>query len=239
MDSVEYRIEKDTMGDVNVPKNAIWGAQTQRSISNFQISSRKFPAEFIVSLIHVKRACAMVNGDLDIIPDNVSKAIISAADEIINEGKHLDQFPLDIYQTGSGTQTNMNANEVLSNRAIQLLGGSIGSKSPVHPNDHVNKGQSSNDVIPTAMHVSALFGVSKKLLPSLNTLIDLLEIKQKEFMNIIKIGRTHLQDAVPLTLGQEFSGYAFQLRTVKSHIIEAAKYLEQLAIGGKIGRAHV
>ncbi|MCE7736323.1 MAG: class II fumarate hydratase [Candidatus Heimdallarchaeota archaeon] len=232
MDSTEYRIEKDTMGDVNVPKDAIWGAQTQRSISNFQISSRKFPAEFIVSLIHIKRACAIANSELDLIPDDVSNAIVAAADEIINEGKHLDQFPLDIYQTGSGTQTNMNANEVLSNRAIQILGGSIGSKSPVHPNDHVNKGQSSNDVIPTAMHVSALFGVSKKLLPSLDTLIDLIERKQKEFMNIIKIGRTHLQDAVPLTLGQEFSGYAFQLRTIKSHIIEAANYLEQLAIGG-------
>ncbi|MFV2013964.1 MAG: lyase family protein, partial [Candidatus Heimdallarchaeota archaeon] len=153
MDTIEYRIEKDTMGDVNVPKYAIWGAQTQRSLTNFQISSRKFPSEFIVSLIHVKRACAIANEELDLVPNDVSKAIVASADEIIKEGKHLDQFPLDIYQTGSGTQTNMNANEVLSNRAIQLLGGTIGSKTPVHPNDHVNKGQSSNDVIPTAMHV--------------------------------------------------------------------------------------
>ncbi|MHA2100306.1 MAG: class II fumarate hydratase [Candidatus Kariarchaeaceae archaeon] len=232
MVSNEYRIEKDTMGEVKVPAHALWGAQTQRSIENFQISHKTFPNSFIIALISIKRACAIVNGELNIIPQNISNAIIQAADEIIEEGNNLDQFPLDIFQTGSGTQTNMNANEVLSNRAIQLLGGILGSKEPVHPNDHVNKGQSSNDVIPTAMHVSALNEMSKALLPSLDRLINALKNKQDDFMNIVKIGRTHLQDAVPLTLGQEFSGYTFQLESIKSHLIETAKYLEQVAIGG-------
>ncbi|OLS28940.1 MAG: Fumarate hydratase class II [Candidatus Heimdallarchaeota archaeon LC_2] len=232
MSSQEIRIENDTMGEVEVPSNAIWGAQTQRSIQNFQISTRRFPKSFIIALTQVKRACAIANGELGVIERDIAEVITKAANEIINDGLHLNQFPLDIYQTGSGTQTNMNANEVLSNRAIQIMGGQIGSKTPVHPNDHVNKGQSSNDVIPTAMHLSALTEITKTLEPALEGLIISLRSKQNEFINIVKIGRTHLQDAVPLTLGQEFSAYVFQLETVKSHIKEASRYLEQLAIGG-------
>ena len=227
-----YRVETDSMGEVEVSDDALWGAQTQRSLGNFQISRRTFPPEFIQALIHVKRACAIANKELGTLPNDIADNIIKASDEILKEKKFMDQFPLDIYQTGSGTQTNMNANEVLSNRAIQLMGGQIGSKKPVHPNDHVNKGQSSNDIIPTAMHVSTLYELQTKLIPALDQLQAALKTKQDEFINIVKIGRTHLQDAVPLTLGQEFSGYVFQLDSAKHHILQTMNLLEQLAVGG-------
>lgn len=226
------RIETDSLGEVKVPSSALWGAQTQRSLVNFQISSRKFPKTFVKALTEVKRACAIANKGFNSIPENIADAIVAAADEIIDKDQHLDQFPLDIYQTGSGTQTNMNANEVLSNRAIQLLGGEVGSKIPVHPNDHVNKGQSSNDVIPTAMHVSALSEITNSLFPALELLLGIMMEKKSEFDHIIKIGRTHLQDAVPLTLGQEFSGYVSQLEIARSHLMLTSKNLEPLAIGG-------
>lgn len=229
---MEYRIEKDSMGEVKVPADKLWGAQTQRSLMNFDISSRKFPKPFIKALIEVKRAVAIANKELGQIDPKVADAIVQAAEEILEENKHLDQFPLDIYQTGSGTQTNMNANEVLANRAIQILGGVVGSKNPVHPNDHVNKGQSSNDVIPTAMHVSAMVEIERRLLPELDNLAKALERKAEEFMDIIKIGRTHLQDAVPMSLGQEFSGYVHQLKIAKQAINAAKELIRPLALGG-------
>lgn len=228
----ETRIEKDTMGEIEVPKDALWGAQTQRSAENFQISDRKFTTPFIKAHVELKRACAIANKELGELDGEIANAIVQAANEILDDDKHLDQFPLDIFQTGSGTQTNMNVNEVLSNRAIQIMGGEVGSKTPVHPNDHVNKGQSSNDTIPSSMHISALNEIHNTLVPAVDKLADSLEAKQEKFKDIIKIGRTHLQDAVPLTLGQEFSGYVFQLRAAKEHIIETSKHLEQLAIGG-------
>ncbi|RMG34072.1 MAG: class II fumarate hydratase [Methanobacteriota archaeon] len=229
---MEYRIEKDSMGEVKVPADKLWGAQTQRSLMNFDISSRKFPKPFIKALIEVKRAVAIANKELGQVDAKIADAIVQAAEEILEQGMHLDQFPLDIYQTGSGTQTNMNANEVLANRAIQILGGVVGSKDPVHPNDHVNKGQSSNDVIPTAMHISTLVEIEKRLLPELDNLSAALEQKAKEFMGIIKIGRTHLQDAVPLSLGQEFSGYVHQLKIAKQAINAAKELIRPLALGG-------
>ena len=220
------------MGEVKVPNDKLWGAQTQRSLMNFDISSRTFPEPFIKALIEVKRAVAIANKELGQLDPQIADAIIKAATEILEENKHLDQFPLDIYQTGSGTQTNMNANEVLANRAIQLLGGVVGSKTPVYPNDHVNKGQSSNDVIPTAMHISAMVELNNRLLPELENLISTFEQKAGEFMDIIKIGRTHLQDAVPMSLGQEFSGYAYQLKIAKKAIADALELLKPLALGG-------
>ncbi len=227
-----FRIEKDSMGEVQVPADKLWGAQTQRSLMNFSISSRKFPLPFIRALVEIKRAVAIANKELGVIDKKIADAIIQAAEEILDEEKHLDQFPLDIFQTGSGTQTNMNANEVLANRAIQILGGEVGSKNPVHPNDHVNKGQSSNDVIPTAMHVSALVEIEKRLIPSIDSLIDEFKTKSRQFMDIVKIGRTHLQDAVPLTLGQEFSGYAHQLTIAKNALMQAKELLRPVALGG-------
>jgi fumarate hydratase class II len=228
----KLRIETDSLGSIEVPYSALWGAQTQRSLMNFQISSRKLPLPFIRALIEVKRACAIANIEFNVIPNKQAQAIIQVCDDILKEENISDQFPLDVYQTGSGTQTNMNANEVIANRAIKLLEGKIGSKDPVHPNDHVNKGQSSNDVIPTTMHVAALHEINFKLLPAIEQLVNALTNKQDEFMNIVKIGRTHLQDAVPLTLGQEFSAYVFQLKSAKQHIKETIAYLEDLAIGG-------
>lgn len=228
----DTRIETDTMGEVKVPKNALWGAQTQRSKENFQISNRKFSNAFIKAHVELKRACAIANESLGELSKDIADAIVKAADEILEEGKHLDQFPLDIFQTGSGTQTNMNVNEVISNRAIQLLGGEIGSKTPVHPNDHVNKGQSSNDTIPSSMHIATLNEIHYRLVPAIDHLVEALSKKSEEFKGIIKIGRTHLQDAVPLTLGQEFSGYIAQLKTAKAHILETSKHLEKLPIGG-------
>lgn len=224
------RTERDSLGDIEVSDNALWGAQTQRSLQNFSISGRILPQNFIHALVEVKRACAMANHSFELLDKKIADSIISSADEIL-EGKHNDQFPLDVFQTGSGTQTNMNVNEVLSNRATQLLGGKMGSKL-VHPNDHVNRGQSSNDTFPIAMHVSTALAIKHNLSPAIDMLIDELRTKEEEYWNVIKIGRTHLQDAVPLTLGQEFSGYISQLIGAKKHIIKTAKQLEDLAIGG-------
>ena len=207
----QTRTESDSFGPLEVPADKYWGAQTQRSIMNFPIGWEKQPVPIIRALGTIKKAAAIVNaaqGDLDA---ELSKAIQAAAQEVI-DGKFDDNFPLVVWQTGSGTQPNMNSNEVIANRAIEILGGVIGSKDPVHPNDHCNMGQSSNDTFPTAMHIAAAMTVRDVLLPGLNKLLKGLEAKSEEFKDIIKIGRTHTQDATPLTLGQEFSGYAHQIR---------------------------
>ncbi|MBF0479781.1 MAG: class II fumarate hydratase [Candidatus Omnitrophica bacterium] len=225
------RIESDTMGEIAVPADKYYGAQTARSLENFKIGSEIFPPEFIHSLALVKKSCAAVNCELSLLPSPKADAIIRACDEII-EGKWTDHFPLKIWQTGSGTQTNMNVNEVISNRAIELLGGIIGSKKPVHPNDDVNKSQSSNDVFPTAMHVTAALQINTKLIPELKHLLTSLTAKQNEFSGIIKIGRTHLMDATPLTLGNEFSGYAQQIKYSIDRINSVMPRLYKLALGG-------
>jgi len=209
----EFRIESDSFGEMKVPSNRYWGAQTQRSIQNFQFDSTghiQFPEAFIRALGIVKRACAEVNTDLNLLPENITNSIIKAAQEVI-DGKLNNEFPLVIWQTGSGTQTNMNANEVIANRAIELLGGNIGTKSPVHPNDHVNRSQSSNDVIPTVMHISAVESIIHSLIPALHQLKSVLDDKVEEYKDIVKTGRTHLMDATPVTLGQEFSAYVTQI----------------------------
>lgn len=224
------RIETDSMGEIGVPANSLWGAQTQRSLENFNISSRSLEGPFIQAMLEIKRACAIVNSELGVLPENITNSIIQASDELLN-GEFPDQFPLDVYQTGSGTQSNMNVNEVIANRSSQILGADLGSKL-VHPNDHVNKGQSSNDIVPSAMHVSALYEITYKLIPAVDHLREVLFEKQNEFMKIVKIGRTHLQDAVPLTLGQEFSGYVAQLDLAKKHLEDSIKNLEYLAVGG-------
>ncbi|HEX7180273.1 MAG TPA: lyase family protein, partial [Thermoanaerobaculia bacterium] len=207
----ESRIEKDSLGEIEVPAGAYYGAQTERARRNFPVSGIRLPKRFIAAVAMIKGEAAAVNEEMEIVPAEAARAIRQAADEVA-EGKHDDQFPLDIFQTGSATSTNMNANEVLSNRAIEILGGQIGSKKPVHPNDHVNAGQSSNDVIPTAIHVSAYIAIEKELEPALRRLTDALQRKAEELDDVVKIGRTHLQDAVPVRLGQEFSGYAQQAR---------------------------
>jgi len=227
----QYREEHDAMGTVQVPANTLWGAQTQRSLSNFNISGERMPAALIHALALVKRAAACVNHNLGLLEEPIAKAIISAADEVLT-GKHLNEFPLAVWQTGSGTQTNMNMNEVLANRASEILGGTRGKDRKVHPNDHVNKGQSSNDVFPTAMHVAAVEAICSQLIPALKTLHQTLASKSAEFSKIVKIGRTHLQDATPLTLGQEFSGYVSQLDHGLSHLESALPHLLELALGG-------
>ena len=204
------RIEHDALGDVSVPDNRLWGAQTQRALEHFAISTERMPPELIHALAVVKGACARVNGQLGLLPDATAAAIATAAEEVA-AGRHADEFPLAVWQTGSGTQTHMNLNEVLANRASELLGGGRGAQRLVHPNDQVNLGQSSNDVFPTAMHLAATLGIAHHLLPALSTLRASLADKAAAFADIVKIGRTHLQDAIPLTLGQEFSGYADQL----------------------------
>ena len=224
------RKEKDTMGEVEVPQDRYFGAQTQRSLENFKIGQERFPREFIRALGVVKKAAARVNARLGVLDREIAQAIEQAADEVI-AGKLDDHFPLLIWQTGSGTQTNMNANEVIANRSIEILGGVLGSKTPVHPNDHVNKSQSSNDVFPTAMHIAAGEQISHHLLPSLERLQEALLEKSAEFSDIIKIGRTHLQDAVPMTLGQEFSGYASQLEHGIKAIRHTLPHLLELALG--------
>src|ERR1700689_1580480 len=201
------RTESDSMGKIEVPANVYWGAQTQRSLLHFNIGRDTMPPELIRAFGILKKACALVNQDLGKLPADKAQLITRAADEVI-AGKLHDQFPLRIWQTGSGTQTNMNVNEVISNRAIQLAGGEMGSKKPVHPNDHVNMSQSSNDTFPAAMHIAAAEELTRRLLPALAKLIDALKRKQTEIADIVKIGRTHLQDAVPLTVGQEFGGWA-------------------------------
>src|SRR5512135_2877106 len=204
------RVESDSMGQIEVPANVYWGAQTQRSLIHFNIGRDTMPPELIRAFGMLKKAAALVNQDLGKIPADKAKLIVQAADEVIS-GKLNDQFPLRIWQTGSGTQTNMNVNEVISNRAIELAGGKRGSKNPVHPNDHVNMSQSSNDTFPTAMHIAAAQRVKNTLIPALKVVRDAIAAKSKEFDSVVKIGRTHLQDAVPLTVGQEFSGWASQI----------------------------
>jgi fumarate hydratase class II len=225
------RTERDTFGPIEVPEEHLWGAQTQRSLQYFRISTEKMPPALIRALLIVKRASAQVNMELGILPAQTAEAIIAAADEAL-AGRHDGEFPLAVWQTGSGTQTNMNVNEVLANRASEILGGPRGEGRRVHPNDDVNRGQSSNDVFPTAMNVAAAETVSRDLLPALDALQVTLAAKAAEFVDIVKIGRTHLQDATPLTLGQEFSGYSAQLVHARSHIAAALPHVLELAIGG-------
>ncbi|MFU9138559.1 class II fumarate hydratase [Erwinia tasmaniensis] len=225
------RIEKDSMGSIEVPADKLWGAQTQRSLEHFRISTEKMPVELVHALALTKRAAAQVNNDLGLLPAERANAIISAADEVL-AGKHSEEFPLAIWQTGSGTQTNMNMNEVLANRASELLNGERGMSRLVHPNDDVNKSQSSNDVFPTAMHVAAVVAVREKLIPQLKTLQATLDSKAKAFSDIVKIGRTHLQDATPLTLGQEISGWVAMLTHNLRHIEQSLPHVAELALGG-------
>ena len=206
-----FRRETDSLGEVSVPSTAYYGAQTQRAIDNFAISGIPFSRRFIWALGLVKRSCAFANEDLELLDTNRAEWIAAAAQEVM-DGKHDAHFPIDIFQTGSGTSTNMNANEVISNRAIELMGGELGSKDPVHPNDHVNMGQSSNDVIPTTIHISTACAIHEDLLPALGKLHAALVEKEKAFDHIVKSGRTHLMDATPVRLGQEFGGYAAQIK---------------------------
>ena len=225
------RTERDTFGPIEVEDERLWGAQTQRSLEHFRISTEKMPAELIVALAEVKRAAALVNRDLGRLNKDKAQAIVTAAEEVI-AGKYPGEFPLAIWQTGSGTQSNMNMNEVLANRASELLGGGSGDQRRVHPNDEVNLGQSSNDIFPTAMYVAAALGVSQRVLPALRELRGTLQQKAEAFADIVKIGRTHLQDATPLTLGQEFSGYAAQLAQTEAGLAALLPALQQLAVGG-------
>ena len=229
MDS--FRIEKDSLGDVNVPQEAYWGAQTQRAIENFPVSGIRFPDVFIRSLVLIKRASASVNRRLGILDAKRATAILRACDEIV-QGTLADQFPLDIFQTGSGTSTNMNANEVIASRANEILTGSRNSRSPVHPNDHVNMGQSSNDVFPTAIHVSAALHVKEQLLPAFELLRTTIAAKAKNHAARVKTGRTHLMDAMPITFGQELSGWATQVANATMRIESTLPRVCELAIGG-------
>ena len=228
---MEYRIEKDTMGEVKVPSDKYYGAQTARSLMNFKIGGERFPRELIRALGILKKAAALTNVELGMLAKEKGDLIVKAADEVI-EGKLDDHFPLVVWQTGSGTQTNMNANEVISNRAIEIAGGEMGSKKPIHPNDDVNKAQSSNDTFPTAMHIAAVEEIYRRLIPMVTKLRDALQVKAEEFSEIIKIGRTHLMDAVPLTLGQEFSAYVQQLTYGLDRINGCLPRLSELALGG-------
>lgn len=225
------RIERDSMGALEVPADRYWGAQTQRSLQNFRIGAERFPRAFLRAFGIVKQAAAQVNADLGILDPAVSQTIQEAAQEVI-DGDLDDHFPLVVWQTGSGTQTNMNVNEVISNRAIEKLGGEIGSKEPIHPNDHVNKGQSTNDAFPTAMHIALAERIVRHLTPSLERLRESLQTKADAFADIVKIGRTHLQDATPLTLGQEFSGYAAQVAYGIQALDRPLSRLYELALGG-------
>ena len=228
---MSFRTEKDVLGELEVPSDVYWGINTQRAIQNFQISGKTFPKIFIVSLGQIKKACLLANIELGFIDKEIGDAILQAVNEILNENKLLDQFPIDIYQTGSGTQTNMNMNEVLANRASQILGFPMGKKHPIHPNDHVNKSQSSNDVIPTAMHISTVHMI-KKLIPVLNRLVETLTIKIEEFEEIVKVGRTHLQDAVPIPLSLEFKVYKRQIETNIERLRHVIDELLFIPIGG-------
>ncbi|MFX1592397.1 MAG: lyase family protein, partial [Promethearchaeota archaeon] len=228
---MNFRIEKDVLGEVKVPEDVYWGVNTQRAIQNFKISNKRFPEIFIISLAQIKKACLMANIELGLIEESNGNAILDAINEILEENKYLDQFPIDIYQTGSGTQTNMNMNEVLANRANEILGYPMGKKHPVHPNDHVNKGQSSNDVIPSTMHISALHMI-QKLFPTLERLIEHLNNKIKDFKDIVKVGRTHLQDAVPIPLSLEFEVYKKQIEINLKRLRETCNELYYIPIGG-------
>ena len=225
------RTESDTMGKIEVPADKYWGAQTERSLEHFKIGGERFPRELIRALGILKKACAIVNRDRGALDPKKAAAMIQAADEVIS-GKLDEHFPLVVWQTGSGTQTNMNANEVISNRAIEILGGEMGSKKPVHPNDDVNKSQSSNDTFPTAMSIAAAEQIRHRLVPVVRQLRDTLDRKAKEFADVVKIGRTHLQDAVPITLGQEISGWVAELDHCQAHLEEAMPHLYELALGG-------
>ena len=225
------RTETDSMGEIDVPANRYYGAQTARSLIYFDIGTETMPREIIRGMGILKKASAMVNAELGLLPENIKDLICQAADEVI-EGKLDKHFPLRVWQTGSGTQSNMNSNEVIANRAIEIAGGTIGSKDPVHPNDHVNKGQSSNDTFPTAMHIAAVERIRDALIPSISTLADSFRKKANEFQDIIKIGRTHLMDATPLTLGQEFSGYTTQLEYALDRINGCMPRMYQIALGG-------
>lgn len=229
--TITSRIEQDSFGDIKVPAEALWGAQTQRSLINFHISTERMPRVLLMALARVKRICSLVNGELGQLDETVAAAIAQAADEVL-AGTHSDAFPLVVWQTGSGTQTNMNMNEVLANRASELLGGGRGIARCVHPNDHVNLGQSSNDIFPTAMHVAAVFSLTQNLLPALRKLQATLNDKSIAFADIVKIGRTHLQDATPLTLGQEISGWVAQLEHADQAIVSSLGPLYELAVGG-------
>lgn len=225
------RIETDTMGEVSVDSTRYWGAQTQRSLQNFTIGGQKMPQEVIEAFAILKKGAALTNQDLGVLSKEKADIIARVCDEIL-EGKWNDHFPLVVWQTGSGTQSNMNVNEVISNRAIEILGGTMGSKAPIHPNDDVNKSQSSNDTFPTAMHIAIYRVLVRKTLPALESLANVLEAKSKAFMGVVKIGRTHLMDATPLTLGQEFSGYVQQLRNSCVAIRSTLPHLSELALGG-------
>ncbi len=227
----DSRIERDSMGEMRVPADALYGAQTQRAVENFPISNLRFPREFIRAMGLIKLAAVETNMELKLIDKRIGNAIAEAAKEVA-EGKHDEHFVVDIFQTGSGTSTNMNANEVVSNRAIQMLGGVIGSKKPVHPNDHVNLGQSSNDVIPTAIHIATMESVEVALIPALQKMHRALARKAKEFDPIVKIGRTHLQDATPIRLGQEFGGYARQIQLSIRRLQKLRDTLGELPLGG-------
>jgi fumarate hydratase, class II len=227
----DSRIEKDSMGEMRVPAGALYGAQTQRAAENFPISNLRFPREFIRALGLIKLSAARANMDLRLLDKRLGDAIVKASQEVI-DGKLDQHFVLDIFQTGSGTSTNMNANEVIANRAIQILGGVVGSRKPVHPNDHVNMGQSSNDVIPTAMHVAAMESIERALIPALRKLQKALAGKAREFDSIVKIGRTHLQDATPVRLGQEFGGYARQVQLSIRRLEKLRDTLGELPLGG-------
>ena len=230
MNKTIYRMEADTMGKVKVPKDAYYGAQTQRAVENFPISNLRFPESFIKALGIIKYAAAKTNRQLRLVDAKIFKAIEKAAQDVI-KGRYDSQFVVDIFQTGSGTSTNMNANEVISNRAIEILGGKIGDKT-VHPNDHVNKCQSSNDVIPSAIHIAAVVECKKSLLPALKALTHALNRKVKDFHSILKIGRTHLQDATPIRLGQEFSGYSRQIELAIERLTGVLPRVSELALGG-------
>ena len=228
---MQHRIEKDSMGEIEVPADRYWGAQTQRSLENFKIGSERMPRPLIRALGIVKQSAVEVNTGLGDLDGQLAPAIRQAAQEVI-DGSLDDHFPLVVWQTGSGTQTNMNANEVIANRAIEIMGGQIGSKEPVHPNDHVNRSQSTNDVFPTAMHVAVAEESHNRLIPALTRLRDTFAKKAADFQDVVKIGRTHLQDATPLTLGQEFSGYADQLRYAEEAVSRAVPHVLELPIGG-------
>jgi fumarate hydratase, class II len=225
------RTEHDSFGSIEVPADRLWGAQTQRSLEFFHISSERMPMELVLALATVKSACARVNGDLGLLAADKAAAIVSAAEEV-QLCRHGQEFPLSVWQTGSGTQSNMNMNEVLANRASELLGGERGSKRRVHPNDEVNLGQSSNDIFPTAMHLAAALAIDRGLFPALARLRAALAIRSAAFATIVKVGRTHLQDATPLTLGQEFSGYVAQLDQAEAAIRRALPSIHSLAVGG-------
>ncbi|PSP27692.1 aspartate ammonia-lyase [Halobacteriales archaeon QH_2_65_14] len=230
MSDDEFRTERDSLGEMQVPADAYWGAQTQRAVENFPVSDETFGRRFVRALGVVKKGATQANRDLGLLDEETAGHIIEAADEVI-AGEHDDQFPVDVFQTGSGTSSNMNANEVIANRATELSGGELGSRE-IHPNDHVNYGQSSNDVIPTAMHIASLEAVERDLLPALETLCDELAAKADEFGDVVKTGRTHLQDATPVTLGQEFGGYRTQVEKGIERVRGTREHLSELALGG-------